>query len=78
MNIKTILKNTGALHLLLVVLLIIMLVFSVDTIAPSVSADTLLYVRGFADVVAAYNLGIGFLLIISSKLEIYILLEKFC
>ena len=46
-----------------------MLVFSVETIAPSVSAETLLYVRGFADVVAACNLGIGFLLIISSSIR---------
>ena len=45
-----------------------MLVFSVETIAPSVSAETLLFVRGFADVVAAFNLGIGFLLIISSSI----------
>ena len=55
--------------MLLGVLLIWMLVFSVETIAPSVSAETLLYVRGFSDVVAACNLGIGFLLIISSSIR---------
>ena len=69
MIIKTILKATGSLHLLLGVLLISMLVFSVETIAPSVSPETLLYVRGFADVVAACNLGIGSLLIISSSIR---------
>ena len=46
-----------------------MLIFSVDTISQSVSAETLLFVRGFADVVAATNLGIGFLLIISSSIR---------
>ena len=55
--------------MLLGVLLISMLVFSVETIAPSVSAETLMYVRGLADVVAACNLGIGFLLIISSSIR---------
>ena len=55
--------------MLLGVFLISMLVFSVETIAPSVSAETLLYVRGFADVVATCNLGIGFLLIISSSIR---------
>jgi len=68
MSIKTILKTTGSLHLILGVLLISILVFSVETIAPSVSAETLLYVRGLADVVASCNLGIGFLLIISSSI----------
>ena len=66
MKIKTILKTVGSLHLLLGLLLINMLIFSVDTIAPSVSAETLLFIRGTADVVAATNIGIGFLLIISS------------
>ena len=47
------------------------LVFSVESIAPSVSAETLLYVRGFADVVAACNVGIGFLLIISSSIRYF-------
>ena len=55
--------------MLLGAILICMLFFSVETIAPSVSAETLLYVRGFADVVAACNLGIGFLLIISSSIR---------
>ena len=68
MKIKTILKTVGSLHLLLGVLLINMLIFSVDTIAPSVSTETLLFIRGSADVVAATNIGIGFLLIISSSI----------
>ena len=59
MKIKTILKTVGSLYLLLGVLLINLLIFSIDTIAPSVSAETLLFVRGFADVVAATNIGIG-------------------
>ena len=71
MKIKTILKTVGSLHLLLGVLLINMLIFSVDTIAPSVSAETLLFIRGSADVVAATNIGIAFLLIISSSIRDY-------
>jgi hypothetical protein len=69
MKIKTILKTVGSLHLLLGVLLINLLIFSIDTIAPSVSAETLLFFRGTADVVAATNIGIGFLLIISSSIR---------
>ena len=69
MKIKTILKTVGSLHLVLGVLLINMLIFSVDTIAPSVSAETLLFIRGSADVVAATNIGIAFLLIISSSIR---------
>ena len=69
MKIKTILKTVGSLHLLLGVLLINMLIFSVETIAPSVSAETLLFIRGSADVVAATNIGIAFLLLISSSIR---------
>ena len=69
MKIKTILKSVGSLHLLLGVLLINLLIFSADTIAPSVSAETLLFIRGTADVVAATNIGIVFLLIISSSIR---------
>ena len=69
MKIKTILKTVGSLHLLLGVLLINMLIFSVDTIAPSVSTETLLFIRGSADVVAATNIGIAFLLLISSSIR---------
>ena len=69
MKIKTILKTVGSLHLLLGVLLINLLIFSIDTIAPSVSAETLLFIRGTAGVVAATNIGIGFLLIISSSIR---------
>ncbi len=43
--------------------------FSADGIAKSVSAETDLFLRGFADVVAACNLGIGFLLIIPSSIR---------
>jgi hypothetical protein len=68
MKINTILKTVGFLHLLLGVLLINMLIFSIDTIAPSASAETLLFIRDSADVVAATNIGIGFLLIISSSI----------
>ena len=69
MKIKTILKVIGSLHLLLGVVLLSLLVFSVETIAPSVSSETILFVGGFADVVAAFNLGIVFLLIISSSIR---------
>ena len=55
--------------MLLGVLLINLLIFSIDTIAPSVPAETLLFIRGTADVVAATNIGIGFLLIISSSIR---------
>tara|TARA_Y100001968_G_scaffold231314_1_gene214101 strand:+ start:509 stop:619 length:111 start_codon:yes stop_codon:yes gene_type:complete len=33
-----------------------MLFFSIDTIFPSFSAETLLYIRGYADVVAPTNI----------------------
>ena len=71
MKIKTILKTVGSLQILLGVILIPMLIFSVDTIAPFVSAETMLFVRGFADVVAASNIGIGFLLIVASSIRDY-------
>ncbi len=69
MKIKTILKTVGSLQILLGVILIPLLIFSVDSIAPSISAETKLFVRGFADVVAASNIGIGFLLIIASSIR---------
>tara|TARA_B100000674_G_scaffold464760_1_gene447062 strand:+ start:1026 stop:1163 length:138 start_codon:yes stop_codon:yes gene_type:complete len=37
-------------------ILINMLIFFVDTIAPSASEETLLFIRGSADVVAASNI----------------------
>ncbi len=40
-----------------------------ETIAGNSSSDTLLLVRGTADVVAASNLGIGLLLIICSSIK---------
>ena len=69
MKIKTILKTVGSLQILLGVILIPLLIFSVDTIAPSVSAETILFMRGFSDVVAASNIGIGFLLIVASSIR---------
>ena len=69
MKIKTILKTVGSLQIVLGVILIPMLIFSVDTIAPTVSTETMLFMRGFADVVAASNIGIGFLLIVVSSIR---------
>ena len=66
MKIKTILKTVGSLQIVLGVILIPLLIFSVDAIVPSVSDETMLLVRGFVDVVAASNIGIGFLLIVAS------------
>ena len=58
MKIKTILKTVGSPHFLMGLILINMLIFFVDTIAPSASEETLLFIRGSADVVAASNIGI--------------------
>ena len=69
MNLKNILKTTGALHIVLGLLIIFLLIFSLETIAGNASSETLLLVRGTADVVAASNLGIGFLLIICSSIK---------
>jgi len=69
MKIKTILKTVGSLQIVLGIILIPMLIFSVNTIAPSVSDETMLCVRGFIDVVAASNIGIGFLLIVASSIR---------
>ena len=69
MKLKNILKTTGSLHILLGLLIIFLLIFSVETIAGNASSETLLLVRGTADVVAASNLGIGFLLIICSSMK---------
>ena len=69
MKLKNILKTTGALHILLGFLIIFLLIFSVETIANNASTETLLLVRGTADVVGACNLGIGFLLIICSSIK---------
>ncbi len=69
MKLKNILKTTGALHILLGSLIIALLIFSIETITANTSSETLLLVRGTADVVAACNLGIGFLLIICSSIK---------
>ena len=69
MKLKNILKTIGALHILLGILIIFLLAFSVETIAGNASTETLLLVRGTADVVAASNFGIGFLLIICSSIK---------
>ena len=69
MKLKNILKTTGSFHILLGLLIIFLLIFSVETISGNASSETLLLVRGTADVVAASNLGIGFLLIICSSIK---------
>ena len=69
MKIKTILKTVGSFQIVLGVILIPMLIFSVDTIAPSVSAETMLFMRGFVDVVVVSNIGIAFLLIVASSIR---------
>ena len=69
MKLKNILKTTGTLHSLLGFLIIFLLIFSVETIAGNASSETLLFIRGTADVVAASNLGIGCLLIICSSIK---------
>ena len=69
MKLKNILKTTGALHILLGLLIISLLIFSVETIVGNVWSKTLLLVRGTADVVAASNFGIGFLLIICGSIK---------
>ena len=69
MKLKNILITTGSLHIILGLLIIFLLIFSVETIAGNASSETLLLVRGTADVVAASNLGIGFLLIIWSSIK---------
>ena len=69
MKLKNILKTTGALHILLGLLIISLLIFSVETIVGDASSETLLFVRGTADVVAASHLGIVFSLIIWSSIK---------
>ena len=69
MKLKNILKTTGTFHILLGLLIIFLLIFSVKTIAGNASNETLLLVRGTADVVAASNLGIGCSLIICSSIK---------
>ncbi len=76
MKLKNILKTTGALHILLGLLIISLLIFSIETITGKVSSETLLLVRGTADVVAASNFGIGFLLLICSSIKDKISLKK--
>ena len=70
MKLKNILKTTGALHILLGLLIIFLLFSSVETIAGNdASTEILLFIRGTENVVAASNLGIGFLLIICSSMK---------
>ena len=69
MKLKNILKTNGVLHILLGLLIIFLLIFSVETIAGNASDQTLLLVRGTADVVAACNLGISCLLINCSYIK---------
>ena len=53
MKLKNILKTTGALHILLGLLIISLLIFSVETITGDALCETLLLVGGTADVVPA-------------------------
>ena len=76
MKLKNILKTTGVLHILLGLLIIFLLIFSVETIVGNAPNETLRLVRGTADVVAASNLGIGFLLIICSSIKDKLSLRK--
>ena len=69
MKLQNIIKTTGILQSLLALLIIYLLIFSVETIAGNASYETLLLIRGTADVVAASNLGIGCLLIICSSIK---------
>ncbi len=69
MKLKNILKTCGIFHILLGLFIIFLLIFSVKTIAGNVSGETLRLVRGTADVVAASNMGIGFLLIYCSSIK---------
>ena len=50
-------------------LIIFLQIFSGETIADNSSLETLLLLRGIADIVAARNLGIGFLLIMWSSIK---------
>ncbi len=50
-------------------LIISLLIFLVETIAGDAPSETLLLIRGIADVVASTNLGIGCLLIICSSIK---------
>ena len=70
MKLKNILKNTGTLLILMGLSIIFLLFSSVETIAGNEdSTEILLFIRGTEDVVAASNLGIGFLLIICSSMR---------
>ena len=68
-KLKNILKISGLFHILLGLLIIFLLIFSVENIAGAASSETLLLLRGTADVVAASNLGIGCFLIICSSIN---------
>ena len=76
MKLKNILKTTGSLHIVLGLLIIFLLIFSVESIAGNASSETLLLVRGTADVVATSNIGIGCLLIICSSIKDRVSLRK--
>ena len=67
-KLKDILKTTGGLQILLGLLIIFPLIFSVETIAGNSSSETLIPGRATANVVAASNLGIGFLMDICSSM----------
>ena len=50
-------------------LFLMLILMAISPIVSSVSAEKILYILGFADVVAACNLGIAFLLIISGSIR---------
>ena len=69
MHLNNILKTIRGLHFLLGLLIIFLLIFSVETIAGNASSEIMLLVRGTANVVKPFNIGIGFLLIICSTIK---------
>ena len=77
MKLKNILRTTGLLHNLLELLIIILLIFSMETIARNSSREILLLVRETGDVIAASIFGIVFLLIICISSEDNKSLKKF-
>ena len=73
MKVSLILKIVGALHIAIGGMMLGMLIFSVETMVAStlepLTPQLLMAIRGFADVVAASQIGIGLLLIICSYIK---------
>ena len=76
MKLKNILETNGALHFLLGLLIILLLIFSLETIAGKSSSEPLLLVRGTADVVAAMSFGIVLFIIICCSIKAKAYLRK--